>query len=815
VVHTKSPSIFEGVPVGRGSLYIVEFIFFITIFFTSCNYTKNLPKNEYALVKNTVKVEEVKGAQFDDLIDLVRPIPVKKFMGIFPIKVSLWAYHQPKMDSVTGIIKDSKFNRWLRKNGEEQALLDSSDMQRSMKQIELAMFKRGYFDAKTRAEVHFLKKQKVRVNYFVTPNQPYYIRKVIYQIEIPEYKRIVITDTANALVKKGKMYKEDDLVAERNRIVNKIRDNGFFYATPDVVTFWIDTIQVFSNLSVKQNPTVEITVKISFDDVIDVSSIAKKRNRYKFNDVLIFTNYDLKFEKNVNLDTIPYYDFRNKSDSTLYEFVTIKKLKKKSNKLKLIKDYNSRTIVNAIWMKKSDLYTQTAYDRTRKKFSDLNNFTLINITYEENVALWDSINKMGVLNTTVRLTRAKQHDANYDFDIRTDRTGLSLAYNNRNIFKGAEYFRIGGFGNVYYYNWLTSQIKNIQLDNQIYGEFGGYISFTFPLLLMLPKDQNINYISYYTEIKFSASYTQLFSRLNLQLAYTYRWSPVRGLTHSISPVDVATLDSRSSRGDTAAIASYPISYQRKFDKFFLPTFRYILNYSPPLHNKKYFFNLNFSFENAGLMLYTINLAVDKKNIWTVFKDYNYGIYEKFDLNLSFTKFINKNNSFASRFIFGMAIPLRKGTVIPFERSFFVGGANSMRGWTFRQLGPGGYYSDPEKYIERVGDMRLELNLEYRGTIFRAFKYGVFSDIGNIWLLSKYEDMPNAEFTFSNFYKQIAVCFGVGLRLDFDYFLIRLDYGLPIYDPSKPLDNYWINKNWRANNWWTWAQGIQFAINYAF
>jgi outer membrane protein assembly factor BamA len=215
------------------------------------------------------------------------------------------------------------------------------------------------------------------------------------------------------------------------------------------------------------------------------------------------------------------------------------------------------------------------------------------------------------------------------------------------------------------------------------------------------------------------------------------------------------------------------------------------------------------------MLYAINAAVDKNQMWKVMNSFNYGTYEKFDFSLTYVKIINKNNAFATRFILGMAIPFKKGTVIPFERGFFVGGANSMRGWSFRQLGPGGYVADPDKYIERVGDMKLELNLEHRGTIYKAFKYGVFTDIGNVWLLSKYDEMPNAEFRFNKFYEQIAFCVGAGLRLDFDYFLIRLDYGIPIYDPSKPEKNYWINNNWFKNKWWSGTQGIQFGIGYAF
>jgi len=792
----------------------------LVLFFSSCNYTKHLTHDEHALVRNTVKVDGVKGAkatQFDDLIYLVRPIPTKKFMEVFPVKASLWAYHQPKYDSITGKTRDSKFNRWCRKNGTAPVLLDSLEMQRSMMQIDLAMFKLGYFDASTKTEVQFLKKQKAKVNYWVTPNLQYFIRSINYQIDIPEYKRIVITDTVNSLLKTGKSYNEEDLVAERNRMISKIRNQGFYYATPEMVTFLIDTNNAFGYLNAQNNPTVAITIKVSFDDLLDESLITKSKNRYRFNNVLVYTNYDLNFDKSVNLETIPYLDFRNKSDSTLYEFVTTKKIKKSAARTKLIKDYKSRTIAGAVWMKKGDLFSQTAYERTYKKLQDLRNFTIININYHEDETLWDSINKTGVLNTTLRLTRAKQNTVETKFETRTDRTTLQAAYINKNIFRGAEYLTISGQSSIYYYEWFNSLIKKVTTaDYLFYGEGGGAVSFQFPRLLMLPKYQNINFWDYSTEIKFLCNYTQKYSRLNLQLSYIYRWSPTRFLTHSISPIEVSTLDTRNSR-DNYAISKYPIDYQRKFDKFFLPSAKYTLSFRKPGKDDM---RVNFSFETVGLLLYSVNTLVNKNNIWTIFNGFNYGTYEKFDLNVTHKKNINKNNSFATRFIFGMAVPFRKGAVIPFERSFFVGGSNSMRGWTFRQLGPGGYHNYAEEddfNIERVGDMKIELNLEYRGTIYKAFKFGIFSDIGNVWLLSKYEDMPDAEFRFQTFYKQIAACVGAGLHLDFGFFLIRLDYGIPLYDPSKPVGNYWINKSWvnKEMKLWKGTEGIQFGINYAF
>jgi outer membrane protein assembly factor BamA len=372
--------------------------------------------------------------------------------------------------------------------------------------------------------------------------------------------------------------------------------------------------------------------------------------------------------------------------------------------------------------------------------------------------------------------------------------------------------KISAYGNAYYYAWFNSLRTKTKAELPLWGEYGGSATLTFPRLLMLPKYQNINFWSYSTEIKFTANYSQLFTRLNLQASYTYRWSPTRYISHSISPVELATLDSRSNR-ESSYFELYPNSYQHKFDKFFLPSSQYRFNYKMPNKNDRHTFNLNFSFETVGLLLYSINTLINKEVKWAVMKNFNYGTYEKFDVNLTHVRIINKNNAFATHFALGMAIPFKKGTVIPFERSFFVGGANSMRGWSFRQLGPGGFFS--KDHIERVGDMRLELNLEYRGPIYKAIKFCVFSDMGNVWLLSKYEDMLNAEFNFSNFYKKIALCAGVGLRLDFNYFLIRLDYGVPLYDPSKPIGNYWFNKSWVTDELWNGLQGIQLGVNYAF
>ena len=165
---------------------------------------------------------------------------------------------------------------------------------------------------------------------------------------------------------------------------------------------------------------------------------------------------------------------------------------------------------------------------------------------------------------------------------------------------------------------------------------------------------------------------------------------------------------------------------------------------------------------------------------------------------------------------GFMIPLDKESYIPYDKGFYMGTSNSMRGWGYRELGPGSYQHNADTLY--TGDIKIELNLEYRGTIYRTLKYGVFADVGNIWLSRKNDDMPGAEFSFDRFYKELAVDVGIGLRLDFNFFVIRVDYALPIYDPGRGDEQGGrvINLNWfLPPHRFRIFQGLKIAIGYAF
>ncbi len=778
-----------------------------------CSPTKFLEENEYMLTKNTIIVTDSKAEELDGLINFVRPIPNKKFMGLFQLKTTLWAYHQPQYSAKRDSIVDTKFNQWLRKQGELPILLDSVNIDNSIRQINLAVAKNGYFDAQTTMEVSYLKKKKAHVNYTTTVYKPYHIKNISYNIEIPEFRWIVLRDTANAKVKAGMQYSEENLIEERNKIVSNIRNEGYYYVNSSLVSMQIDTNYAHQNLDKNGNPTLSIYFNVNLNRVADSTIIQKHNQKFRYNDVYIYTNYDDQISNNSKpVDTVSYINARDPNNSTRYYFITATELKNTEKRVKLIKDYKSKTIIDAITIQKDNLFSSNAYRSSYRKLSNLNNFSIINISYSEDTTLYDAEQMTRMLNTTFKLTREKVHSIDVPLEVQTDRFSLQATYTNKNIFKGAEVLSVNAFGSLFYYNWWNQVIKGLEYDDLVFWEFGGNFSLDFPKLLFLRQYQNDEFLYYKTAISAGGSYSALYDRILLYLNYSYKWAPKSHINHVVSPIDVTTLDSRTSQDDDL-IATYPDSYVRKFDKTFLLSLKYSLNYTVPNLNKSHLFQVQLFFESSGLLLTGLNKLITPEKQWDLFNSYEYGAFEKVELNLKYTKIINDKNAIAARFNCGVAIPFIKNTVIPFERSYFIGGASSMRGWTFRSLGPGGYHTDMQ--MERGGDIKLEINLEYRGTIYRAFKYAVFTDMGNIWLSKPYEGMPLAEFRFDRFYKEIAMCAGVGLRLDFSFFVVRLDYGFPFYDPSKPEGEYWFDKTWHQKGYWNWAQGLQFGINYAF
>lgn len=810
----------------RSLVQLLVFLVFAWLL-AACNPSKHLKDGEYMLTKNTVKVEDKKGIEFDNLINTVRPITNKKFLDVFPIKTCRYVNNLPKTDSLGNVIKDTKWMKRMRAAGEEPVLLDTTLITYSLDQIRIAMKKYGYFNAESYATIEYKdpnklhpKRHKAEVTYHVTANEAFYIREIRYAIDIFEYKRIILKDTANRLFKVGDQYNADNLIAEQSRIVNNIRDNGYYYVSNEIVSFEIDTLNSENHLDAKGNKTLSVKILINFSKIKDKEIRERHAYKFYFNNVYIYPNYNLTHNYNQSSERITY---RKRKDDTRYYLITIPIDSTAPRKNRPIADIRPRILTDNILSKSGLPYSQSLISRSRSKLNGLKNFNYIDIEVVEAVSGRDTINKTGLLNTVYRLSRNKLHSLAAQLEARSDKASLSLTYTNRNLFRSAEFFNINVYGSLGFYikSRTAEESAKFILESE---EVGGEISMDFRRLLFFRKTQKIEANFYGTQIKVGAHFqnNSLYQRGLYNGAIIYSLAYTSYLTHTIAPIDLSVINI-TPKGDEfyQVLSLYSKDFRQKYQDNFLLSFNYGLTYTQPVKNPRNSFIARLRAESSGMFLSAICALVkapkNDQGQYTI-GGITYGNYERAEIDLRYYYTINKGNSIATRFDFGIGLPLWNATTLPFEKSFYLGGSNSMRAWNYRSLGPGSYYTVEEvEHDIRTGDIKLEMNLEFRGTIYKFIKYGIFVDAGNIWLSHKDEDMPNAEFSFKRFYKEIGFGTGVGLRLDFGFFILRLDAALPIYDPSQAPDRRWIGVK-KTNNGMSWLNkpiNFTFGIGHAF
>ncbi|MDB4533363.1 BamA/TamA family outer membrane protein [Vicingaceae bacterium] len=724
------------------------------ILLSGCNPTKYVKPNELFLKKTNVKIDTRK-IDKDNLESLVKQKPNKKILGLFRFHLGI-------------------YNNWPWKNGnfrensgEAPVIYDSLLTVKTAKQLKLFANKRGYFDSKVNysTKIH---NNKIKVEYEIIAGAPYKIKSIDYVFADEEIKKssyFILRNTI-APLRPGNTFDIDILDKQRETIKREMKNLGYYYFNKDYVKYKVD--------STVGNKEIAIKLYINNETIKDNSSdtlIEKKHSKYYINDINVYLSKNFNDK---NLDLFDTVSFKN---------ITVHH----EDKLK----YRARMLNHAISLNKNGLYILTDQTNSYKHLTELRVFKNVNISFE------DIGNKQ--LNANVFLTPLLKKSFSIEA-IGTHNGGnlgveSNLIYHNKNIFRGGEQLTVKLNGGLEIQQLInddqTTETNFLGIFNTL--EFGPEINLEFPrFLLPISLEKFSRRSNPKTNLNFLLNVQKRpeYIRNLTQASFGYFWKESRFKRHFINPFNISIIDLQptSSFQEQLDLETNPFILN-SFQDHFITSTTYSFIYNDQRVNKAQSFNyFKLNAEFAGNTSSAFNKLTNKSFDNTETESYNimgirYSQFIKTDFDLRLYG-QTKYSSFVKRINIGIGKPYGNLDVLPFEKSYYGGGANGIRAWQARSLGPGSLPDSlTENSLNQIGELKIEANLEYRFDITKLFEGAAFIDAGNIWILSEDESRPNAEINPDRFWDDIAMGVGVGLRLDFNFFLIRFDLAAKLKDPA--------------------------------
>jgi hypothetical protein len=720
--------------------------------------TKYVPENEYLLDKVRIKTDD-KSIDKPELKSYLRQRPNSGMFGIWRFELGIY--------NLSGNDSSKWINRMLRRVGEEPVLFDESLTAISTQQIQLALANKGYMHAKVENVVN-KENKKASINYFITSNEPYRLKN--YRVDLKDsLLTSIANDTTNSLIKGNMLFNVDVFNSERERIAKTFRQNGYYNFSKEFLIYRADTA-----LNTKQ-----VNVDVNLHETLNVDSIYDKAfTRYNVRNVIFYILPNVP-ESELNaverLDTLKYRDYILLSGE------------KQIIKLEALAQ-NTQIIPNTV-------YSDLAVDRTYSSLNGLNIIRYININFRE---VRDSLLDCYILVSPAKeIALSSELEATYTDGYWGGAGRLNLTH--RNIFKGAETLSLQG---RVAFEWQSDIWAK---------EIGGQAGLKFPKFMMPFVGYDIK-----KRIRANTEYTALynyqerpreFTSINLGTGMKYSWNDTR-FRHSFELFDLSYVyfkDISDEFRKEFLNPERPVFNPYNYENHFIMRIGYFGTYNTfnPNRPLKNYTTMRYSVETAGNLIHALSNIFDApKSDDGSFRPLNirYAQYVKAEYDVSYQQIMDANNRFVYHFGVGLAVPYGNADVIPYERRFFSGGANSVRGWSESKLGPGLYRNDAfgnRRDYNQTGDIKLNLNLEYRGKMFWLLEGALFLDAGNVWTIKEYETQPNGAFKLNSFLDQIAVSYGAGLRFDFSFFIARLDMGVKLYDPVLSRQDQWrvkLNRN---------------------
>ncbi len=740
------------------------FIFIFPVLFYSCNATKFVPEDKYLL--HSYKIESGEG-EFDNkaLNDYVKQKPNKR---IFFWRFYLSLYNLSSPD------KDNGFHRWLRQIGEPPVIYKEDLKEKSAEQLRLYLRNKGYYNVEV-SDTTIFKNQRAKVIYNVNPNRPYRIRNISYFFQDATLSSIVLADTTSSKFRRGGLFDVDVLQDERIRIEKVLRDSGYFSFTRDFVYYDVDTAlksnQVDITLGIKNYPGLDSRGRV----------IHRDHQVYRIRDVYLVTDYEAVSSPRIR-DSV-----MTGKDTLLYDSIHVVYTGKPNIRPSVVTQKN--------YIIPNELFNASNVQRTYRNLTSLSAFKMVDIKFNE------VDNEEGLLDCEVLIAPATRQS--YTIKVEGTNSGGNigaagnLSYRHRNLFGGSEQFELSFLGAL---ETLRESTSETSASLSYMQEFGVEARLRIPkFLLPFKTDQFIRRYNPQTNIRLSYNYQKRpdYTRTLANASFGYEWKGNNKLTHRVLPMEASLILTpyKSDDFETWLQGKY-LFYS--YEPHLIMDSRYTMIFSnQKLLKNQDFQDLRINVETAGNMFYGGYklFAPDPGEGNYQLLGVNYAQYLKTDIDFRTYHFLYEDVSLVLRGFAGIGYAYLNSNAMPFEKQYFSGGANSIRAWQVKNLGPGSYV-DPEEsvYPNQTGDVKLEANMEYRFKLFWKVEAALFVDAGNIWSLSKEDNREGAGFDITRFYKEIAVGTGAGTRFVFSFFIFRFDLGIPLRYPYPIEGSAWLPGN---------------------
>ena len=610
-------------------------------------------------------------------------------------------------------------------------IYDTLQARLSCQDLMTAMQNEGYMNADVSLYTE-TKGKKLKATYLLHPGQPFLIGKVNYDIQDEGIQQVLHLDqTDKQQIKPGMRFTVETLDNERKRIAGLLSDNGYFRFNKDFIHFTADTVMGRKDIALP----LQLRKYKSNSNSPEVD-----HTRYLIRDVLFQSN--------------------------------------DSDRIHLRK----QVLLNATAIKAGRPYDASALQRTYNNFARLQAVKYTNIKFAE-------VPDTNLLDCHIQISTNKPSTISFQPE-GTNTAGdlgaaASITYTNRNLFHGSEQLSIEFRGA---YEAITG-LEGYQDQN--YTEFSVETKLVFPRFLapFLSKSfRRRQTASSEWAVSWNFQNRPEFHRRVFSSAWRYRWSePKHHLNYRFDLLDLnyvymPWISSTFKRDylDNAENRNAILRYN--YEDIFIMKAGFTVSYTDGVDA------VRANFESAGNLLNGVSkgfgFKTNSQGQHTLF-NIAYAQYVKLDFDYTHLFQFDKRNALALHAGLGVAYPYGNSTVLPFEKRYFSGGANSVRGWSVRELGPGKFKGTDGRidFINQTGDVKLDLNAEYRSSLFWKLQGALFIDAGNIWTLRNYAEQPGGQFKFTEFYKQIAASYGMGLRLNFDYFILRFDMGMKAINPA--------------------------------